>query len=82
MSCRKNQLCYPLESELFYFSQESGLNSSFKFLRSRKEPTRVSGFVLILLGARAMKTKNMEIAKLWATPVNGVLQGRGPVRDY
>ena len=44
-----------LESELVHCSKELGLNSSSKLLRSRNESTRVSGFVLIRLVARAMK---------------------------
>ena len=56
-TCRvgKNKLWYPLECELFHFLKELGLNSSSKLLRSRIKLTRVSGFVLIRLGARDMK---------------------------
>ena len=41
--------------QLVHFVKELGLNSSFKFLRSRIKSTRVLGFVLMQLGARAMK---------------------------
>ena len=53
-SCRKNQIVVRPKNTFSKFSKESGLNSGSKFLVGRKEPTRVSGFVLIRLGARAM----------------------------
>ena len=51
----KNRLWYPHpppKNAFFNCSKESGLNSDSKFLVGRKEPTHVSGFVLIRLGAK------------------------------
>ena len=76
-TCRvgKNKLWYPLESELFHFSKESGLNSSSKFLRSRNESTRVSGFVLIRLGARAMNFFSRKLLKSQPPRRRGITRG-------
>ena len=51
----KKLIVVPTEKYIFTIFEESGPNSDSKFLVGRKEPTRVSGFVLIRLGARAMK---------------------------
>ena len=67
---------YGIQRELFNFSKELGLNSSSKFLRSRIKSTRVSGFVLIRLGARAMKFFSRKLLK--SEPP----RRRGITRDY
>ena len=49
-----HKLWYPLGGTLFHFSKELGFNSGSKLFGIRIKSTRVSGFVLILLGGRVM----------------------------
>ena len=49
-------------------------------LVGRKEPTRVSGFVLIRLGARAMNNLFQKLLKSGPPRRRGIT--RGPLRDY
>ena len=61
--------------KLFNFLKELGLNSSSKFLRSGIKSTRISGFVLIRLGARAMIFFVRKFVKSRPPPVDEVLLG-------
>ena len=66
-----HKLWYPLGGTLFHFSKELGLNSSSKLFGSRIKSTRVSGFVLIRLGARVMKILVRDFTKSGPPPSTG-----------
>ena len=62
----------PPKMSFFKFSKESGLTSSSK---SRIKSTRVSGFVLIRLGARAMKNLFRKLLKSGPHRRRGITRG-------
>ena len=66
-----HKLWYPLGGTLFHFSKELGFNSGSKLLFSRFKSTRVSGFVLIRLGARVMKLLVRDFTKSGPPPSTG-----------
>ena len=68
------------KNTLFKFSKHSGLHYDYNFLVGRKEPTRVSGFVLIRLGARAMKNLFWKLLKSGPPPSTGYHYGI--TKDY
>ena len=66
---------YPLGGTLFHFSKELGFNSGSKLLFRRFKSTRVSGFVLIRLGARVMKILVRDFTKSGPPPSTGYYSG-------
>ena len=76
---RKTRLWYHPRNTCSKSSKESGFIIDSKFLVGRKEPTRVSGFVLIRLGSRGMIFFR-KLIKLVPPRRRGIT--KGSLRDY